>query len=206
MVTVLWSAVAAFAQDHLRRLLGYIVMSHMGLVLLGAAAAVPLAINGAVLLMIADGLTAGLLTLLAAATIERFNTSSIRAMGGMAGRMSRSTMLWVLAALAAAGFPGLAGFTGQLLIVLGAYPGHRLAIPLALLGVLMVAGVLIWSIQRIFFGPAAEQLGRVRDLGTLELANGVGLLSLIVLLGVLPAILIDSVNFSVLTMLSRGGG
>ena len=54
--------------------------------------------------------------------------------------------------------------------------------------------------------PAAEHLSRVRDLGTLELANGVGLLSLIVLLGVLPAILMDSVNFSVLTMLSRGGG
>jgi len=115
-------------------------------------------------------------------------------------------MLWVLAALAAAGFPGLVGFVGQLLVVLGAYPGHRLATPLALLGVLMVAGVLIWSIQRIFFGPAAEHLSRVRDLGTLELANGVGLLSLIVLLGVLPAILMDSVNFSVLTMLSRGGG
>ena len=206
VVTVLWSAIAVLAQDDLRRVVGYVVMSHMGLVLLGAAAAVPLAINGAVLLMIADGLSAALLMLLAAATIERANTSSIRAMGGMAGRMSRSTMLWVLAALAAAGFPGLAGFVGQLLVVLGAYPGHRLATPLALLGVLMVAGVMIWSIQRIFFGPAAEHLSRVRDLGTLELANGVGLLSLIVLLGVLPAILMDSVNFSVLTMLSRGGG
>src|SRR5439155_442624 len=83
---------------------------------------------------------------------------------------------WVLAALAAAGFPGLAGFVGQLLVVLGAYPGHRLATPLALLGVLVVAGVLIWTSQRIFFGPAAEQYGRVRDVGTLELANGVGLL------------------------------
>jgi len=175
-------------------------------VLLGAAAAVPLAINGAVLTMLADGLSASLLLLLAAAIIERANTSSLRAMGGLAGRMSRSTVLWVLAALAAAGFPGLAGFVGQLLVVLGAYPGHRLATPLALLGVLVVAGVLIWTSQRIFFGPAAEQYGRVRDVGTLELANGVGLLSLIVLLGVLPAILMDSVNFSVLTMLSRGSG
>ena len=206
VVTVLWSAVAALAQDNLRRLLGYVVMSHMGLVLLGAAAAVPLAINGAVLTMLADGLSAGLLLLLAAAIVERANTSSLRAMGGLAGRMSRSTVLWVLAALAAAGFPGLAGFVGQLLLVLGAYPGHRLATPLALLGVLVVAGVLIWTSQRIFFGPAAEQYARVRDVGTLELANGVGLLSLIVLLGVLPAILMDSVNFSVLTMLSRGSG
>src|SRR5947208_13018149 len=143
VVRVRWTAVAALAQDNLRRLLGYVVMSHMGLVLLGAAAAVPLAINGAVLTMLADGLSASLLLLLAAAIIERANTSSLRAMGGLAGRMSRSTVLWVLAALAAAGFPGLAGFVGQLLVVLGAYPGHRLATPLALLGVLVVAGVLI---------------------------------------------------------------
>src|SRR5207247_10116215 len=116
--------------------------------------------------------------------------------------MSRSTMLWVLAALAAAGFPGLAGFVGQLLVVLGAYPGHRLATPLALLGVLMVAGVLIWSIQRIFFVPAAEHLSRVRDLGTLELANGVGLLSLIVLLVSSLAILLACVTCSALSMRS----
>src|SRR2546429_8380590 len=173
VVTVLWSAVAAFAQDNLRRLLGYVVMSHMGLVLLGAAAAVPLAINGAVLTMLADGLSASLLLLLAAAIIERANTSSLRAMGGLAGRMSRSTVLWVLAALAAAGFPGLAGFVGQLLVVLGAYPGHRLATPLALLGVLVGAGVLGWTTPRIFFGPAAAQHGRGPGLGTLRLGHRV---------------------------------
>src|SRR5207248_1799513 len=97
-------------------------------------------------------------------------------------------VLWVLAALAAAGFPGLAGFVGQLLVVLGAYPGHRLATPLALLGVLVVAGVLTWTSQRIFFGPAAEQYARVRDVGTVELANGVGRLALIGQTGALPAV------------------
>jgi NADH-quinone oxidoreductase subunit M len=206
VVTVLWSAVAALAQDNLRRLVGYVVMSHMGLVLLAAASAAPVAINGAVLMMVADGLTAAVLVLLAAAIIERANTASIDAMGGMAGRMTRGAILWGLAALAAVGFPGLAGFVGQLLIVLGAYPSHRVATPLALLGVLVVAGVMIWAVQRIFFGALSEGHGRIRDLGTLELVNGVGLLSLIVLLGVLPAILMDSINFSVLTLLTRGGG
>jgi len=206
VVTVFWSAVASLAQDDLRRLIGYVVMSHMGLVLLAAASAAPVAVNGAVLLMVADGLTAALLVLLAAAIVERANTTSIAAMGGMAGRMGRGAALWVLAALAAIGFPGLAGFVGQLLIVLGAYPSHRLATPLALLGVLVVAGALIWAVQRILFGALPERHGRIRDLGTLELANGVGLVSLIVLLGVLPAILMDSINFSVITLLSRGGG
>jgi NADH-quinone oxidoreductase subunit M len=206
VISILWSAVAALAQDDLRRLVGYVVLSHMGLVLLAAASAAPVAINGAILMMVADGLSAGLLILVAAAIIERANTSSIAAMGGMAARMTRGTVLAVLAVLAAAGFPGLVSFLGQLLIVLGAYPSHRLATPLALLGVLVVAGALIWAMQRIFFGHLPEQHARMRDLGTLELANTIGLFSLIVLLGLLPGILMDSINFSVITLLSRGGG
>jgi NADH-quinone oxidoreductase subunit M len=77
---------------------------------------------------------------------------------------------------------------------------------LALLGVLVVAGAMIVTVQRIFFGAIPERHGRIRDLGTLELANTIGLLSLIVLLGVLPAILMDSINFSVISLLSRGAG
>ena len=206
VVTVLWSAIRALAEDDVRRLVGYIVMSHMGLVLLAAASATPVALNGAVLLMVADGLTAALLILVAAAIAERSATRSMRAMGGMAGRMGKGAVLWVFAALAALGFPGLAGFVGQFLIVVGSYPSHRIATPLALLGVLVVAGAMILTIQRIFFGVMPERHGRIRDLGTGELASSVGLLSLIVLLGVLPAILMDSIDFSVITLLTRAGG
>jgi NADH-quinone oxidoreductase subunit M len=206
VVTVLWSAIAALGEDDVRRLVGYVVMGHMGLVLLAAAAAAPVALNGAVVLMVADGLTAALLVLLAAAIVERTGTSSIRAMGGIAGRMGKGTVLWVFAALAAIGFPGLAGFLGQLLIVVGTYPSHRLATPLALLGVLLLAGAMLLTVQRIFFGAVPERHGRIRDLGTLELTSTIGLVSLIVLLGVLPAILMDSINFSVITLLSRGAG
>jgi NADH-quinone oxidoreductase subunit M len=206
IVSVLWGAVVALAQDDLRRFVGYIVMSHMGLVLLAAASSAPVALNGAVLLMVADGLTAAMLVLLAAAIVERTGTNSIRAMGGMAARMGRGAVLWIFGALAAIGFPGLASFVAQFLIVVGAYPRYRLATPIALLGMLIVAAAMIVTVQRIFFGAMSERHGRVRDLGTLELANSVGLLSLIVLLGVLPAILLDSINFSVISLLSGGGG
>jgi NADH-quinone oxidoreductase subunit M len=206
VVTVLWGAVAALAQDDLRRLVGSVVVSHMGLVLLAAASASPVALNGAVLLLVADGLTAALLVLMAAAVAERSGTHSIRAMGGMAGRMGKGAVLWIIAALAALGFPGFASFVGQFLIVVGAYPSHRIATPLALLGTLVVAGAMLLTVQRIFFGTLSERHGRVRDLGTLELASGVGLVSLIVLLGLLPAVLMDSINFSVISLLSRGSG
>jgi len=206
IVTVLWSAVAALAQDDVRRLVGYIVVSHMGLILLAAASAAPVALNGAVLLLVADGLTAALLVLMAAAIVERSGTHSIRAMGGLAGRMGKGAILWIFAALAALGFPGLASFLGQFLIVVGAYPSHRIATPLALLGTLLVAGAMLRTVHQIFFGTLPERHGRVRDLGTLELASGVGLVSLLVLLGLLPAVLMDSINFSVISLLSRGGG
>jgi NADH-quinone oxidoreductase subunit M len=206
VVTVLWGAIVALAQDDLRRLVGYVVVSHMGLVLLAAASTAPVALNGAVLLMIADGLTAAMLVLLAAAIVERAGTNSIRAMGGMAGPMGKGAVLWIFAALAALGLPGLAGFIAQFMIVVGAYPSHRIATPIALLGLLMVAAAMILTVQRIFFGAMPERHERIRDLGTLELANTVGLLSLIVLLGVLPAILMDSINFSVISLLSGSGG
>jgi len=206
IVTVLWGAIAALAQDDLRRLVGYVVMSHMGLVLLAAASASPVAINGAVLLMVADGLTAALLVLMAAAVVERAGTSSIRALGGIAAHMGRGALFWIIAALAAVGFPGLASFVAQFLVVVGAYPSQRIATWIAVLGILVLAGAMILSIQHIFFGPTPERLGRLRDLGTLELLNAATLTTLIVLLGVLPAILMDSINFSVISLLSRGGG
>jgi NADH-quinone oxidoreductase subunit M len=90
--------------------------------------------------------------------------------------------------------------------VVGAYPSQRIATWIAVLGILVVAGAMILNVQRIFFGPTPERLGRLRDLGTLELFNAATLTTFIVLLGVLPAILIDSINFSVLSLLSRGGG
>lgn len=206
IVTVLWSAIAALAQDDLRRLVGYVVMSHMGLVLLAAASAAPVAINGAVLLMVADGLTAALLVLMAAAIGERAGTTSIRALGGMATHMGRGAIFWIIAALAAIGFPGLASFVGQFMIVVGAYPSQRIATWLAVLGILLLAVAMILTVQRIFFGAPPERFGRLHDLGTLELFNAAALTTLIVLLGVLPAILMDSINFSVLSLLSRGGG
>ena len=206
VITVVWAAVAALREDNIRRVVGYLVISHGGLLLLAVASASPTALNGGVLLMVADGLTAAMMIVLAAGIAERVNTSSIESMGGLARRMPRGAVLWLLAALAALGLPGLAGFVGELLIVVGSYPSHRLATGLAVLGTFVLAAATLWTFQRIFFGPPLESDRRIRDLGTIELGTSVGLLCLIVLMGVLPAILMDSINFSVLTLLSGSSG
>ncbi|TMG39635.1 MAG: NADH-quinone oxidoreductase subunit M [Chloroflexi bacterium] len=207
LLTIIWPAVAALRQDDLRRLIGYVVVSRLGFLVLATVSAQPVAVNGGVVLMVADGLSAGALIYLAASLIERTNTRSVRAMGGLASRMPRGAVLWIFAALASIGLPGLAGFVGQFLVFLGAYSADRKATTIALLGVLLTAGVLVWTIQRLFFGPLPESLGSVRDLGSLELSYTITLVSLIFLIGIIPGfMLLDNVNFGVLTLLTRGTG
>jgi NADH-quinone oxidoreductase subunit M len=121
--------------------------------------------------------------------------------------MPRGALLWIFAALASIGLPGLAGFVGQFLVFLGAYSADRTATMIALLGALLTAGVLVWTIQRLFFGPLPESLERVRDLGSLELSYTITLVSLIFLIGLVPGfMLLDNINFGVLTLLTRGSG
>lgn len=206
VITILWPALAAFREDDIRRVIGYLVVSHGGLLLLAVASASPTALNGGVLLMVADGLAAAMLIILAGSIAERAGTRSITAMAGLARRMPRGAVLWLLAALAALGLPGLAGFVGEFLIFLGSYPTQRVMTSLAILGTLLLAVATLWAFQRIFFGPPLEAERRLRDIGSLELGTSVGLLCLLVLMGVLPAILMDSINFSVLTLLSGSGG
>lgn len=206
VITVLWAAVAAFREDDIRRVAGYLVVSHGGLLLLAVASASPTALNGGVLLMVGDGLAAAMLIILAASVAERTGTRSIAALGGLARRMPKGAVLWLLAALAALGLPGLACFVGEFLVFLGGYPSQRLMTSLAIFGTLLVGVATIWTFQRIFFGPPLESDRRFRDIGSLELGTGVGLFCLLVLMGVLPAVLMDSINFSVLTLLSGSGG
>jgi NADH-quinone oxidoreductase subunit M len=205
LVTIIYSLVAALREDDLRRIIAYATQSHMGLVLLAVSAAAPIAINGGVLMMVADGLTAATLLLLAAALYERTGTRSIRELGGLAARMPRAAVVWTMAALAAMGAPGLAGFVAQLLIFLGSYPVHRRGTLIAVAATVLMAGLMLWTLQRIFFGPIREGYGRVRDLGSLEMTYAVGLVALVVLLGVFPAALVDNINLGVLSLLSRGG-
>ena len=156
VITVLWAALAAFREDDIRRVVGYLVVSHGGLLVLAVASASPTALNGGVLLVVADGLAAAMLIILANSVAERAGTRSITAMGGLARRMPKGAVLWLLATLAALGLPGLAGFVGEFLIFLGSYPSQRLMTSIAILGTLLVAVATLWTFQRIFFGPPLE--------------------------------------------------
>jgi NADH-quinone oxidoreductase subunit M len=204
--SIFWGALRAFTEADLRRIIGFATLSRMGMVLVAVVSMAPVALNGGVLLMVASGLAAALLVLLASVVLERTGTVSLRALGGLGARMPRTGILFALGSLAMLGIPGLAAFAAQVMIFFGAYPAQRLAVSFAILMGLLWAGLLIWIAERVFLGATPERFIRLRDAGTLELTCTVTLAGFSVLLGVFPALLTDSISFGVLTLLTRGGG
>jgi NADH-quinone oxidoreductase subunit M len=169
VVSTIWGAVAALGQDDVRRFISYGNVAQMGMVLLAIGTQTSIALEGAVLLMIAHGFAAAMLTMLAGSVEERTRTRSIRALGGLAAQMPRTAAFWMFAVFTVIGVPLLAGFVADFMLFSGAFPVHRVATVLVMIGVLIATGGMLWLAHRIFFGPVREAYSRARDASTLEL-------------------------------------
>ncbi len=150
---ILYGSLQAFAQTDLKRLIAYTSVSHLGFVLLGAFAWNELALQGAVVTMIAHGLSTGALFVTVGALQERMHTREMDRMGGLwstAPYLSGSAMVFTMASL---GLPGLADFVGEFLVLLGTYRVSRALAALAAIGVLAATIYGMKLIQRTFHGP-----------------------------------------------------
>ena len=187
VVTVLWSGVMALRADDLRRLIGHAGNVLMGLVLLGVAGHTTISLTGATYILIARGLAVALLMLAASAIQERTRRIRISQLGGLAWQAPHLAAFWGVGILTASGIPLLGGFFGELLLFTGAFPAHRWTTVVVLGGTLLLAGVLLWTAQRVFAGAEHEGFSRVRDLGVLEITY-LGILAAVSLFfGILPA-------------------
>lgn len=202
----LWGALAALAQDDLKRLIAYGSVSHMAIVLLAVGAPSAISLDGAVLQMVAHGFITGMLFLLAGSVAERTRTRSIARLGGLAGQIPRLTAFWVFAALASLGLPFLAGFTAEFLVFIGSFPLHRFGTLMVMGSVLVTTGYLLWLLQRAFFGPPRESFARIRDASPLELTYLLPMAAFVVLFGVVPGRILPVVNNGVLGLVARLGG
>ncbi|HXA27401.1 MAG TPA: NADH-quinone oxidoreductase subunit M [Candidatus Angelobacter sp.] len=206
VVGTYWGFVGAVGQHDVRRLLAYTTLGQSSVVLLAIASGQTIALNGAVLLMLASGLGTGMLVLLTGTLEDRARTRDIRRLGGLAWQMPRLTALWIAGGLTAIGVPLFAGFAAELMVFTGSFPVHRWATVIVMLGMLLNTGLLLWTIQRIFFGPAHEAFARIKDASTLELVYLVPLAAVALLLGVFPGRLLPIINNGVLSVVSRVTG
>jgi NADH-quinone oxidoreductase subunit M len=191
-VAILWGGFAALGQSDLKRLVAYSSISHMGFCLLGLAAANPQGLSGAAFQCVSHGLSASLLFLLVGVLYERAHHRRVDGFGGIAQIMPRFSAIFLFAAMLGAGLPGLAGFVGELSTLLGGWanPATQWPALAAASGVVLSAGYLLWTVQRVLYGPVRHEEQRsFPDITTRELASMLPLIALSLLLGLWPNLL-----------------
>ena len=188
VVGIVYGAWVSTVQADLKKLVAYSSVSHLGFVMLGIFALNPQGLVGGLLQMVNHGLSTGALFLMVGMIYERRHTRLIADFGGLWQPMPAFSALFLLVALSSLGLPGLNGFVGEFLILLGAFQVHRGLAVVAATGIIFAAVYLLWMYQRVAFGPVThEENRRLADLDRREWAVLAPLVLFIVWIGVYPA-------------------
>ncbi|MHB8337148.1 MAG: complex I subunit 4 family protein [Ignavibacteriaceae bacterium] len=202
MINIIYGALCAMAQKDFKKLIAYSSISHMGFVLLGMASLNSLGISGAVFQMFNHGTITAMLFLIVGVIYDRAHTREIDAFGGLATQMPIYSGFVTLAFFAAIGLPGLSGFVSESFIFLGAFGFGliRVLTVISTLGILLGAGYMLWTLQRVFLGPLKEKWSTLSDLTFREYAMFIPLSLIIIFLGVYPSAMLNLMNSSVNSM------
>ena len=202
MINIIYGALAAMAQKDFKKLIAYSSISHMGYVLLGMASLSSTGINGAVLQMFNHGTITAMLFLIVGVIYDRTHTRGLNDFGGLANQMPVYTGFVTVAFFAAIGLPGLSGWVSEALVFVGAFGEEsiRTLAMISMLGILLGAGYMLWTLQRVYLGEVPEKWKSLKDIDKRELAMFIPLTIIILLIGVYPSIMLDMMNTSVNTL------
>jgi len=202
MINIIYGALAAMAQRDFKKLIAYSSVSHMGYVLLGMASLNTMGISGAILQMFNHGTITAMLFLIVGVLYDRTHTRNLDDFGGMATQMPIYTGFVTVAFFAAIGLPGLSGFISEAFVFLGAFSFDviRVITIISTLGILLGAGYMLWTMQRVYLGTLKEKWMQLKDLDGREYAMLIPLTLIIIFLGVYPTAMLDVMNASVNSM------
>jgi len=191
VIGILYGALVSRAQTDAKKLVAFSSVSHLGFVVLGIFSFNVEAMQGALIQMVNHGISTGALFLIVGMLYERRHTREMKDYGGIAKSVPILSFFMIFTVLASAGLPGLNGFVGEFLILVGAFKSTVLASPLlvavATTGVILAAVYLLWMVYRIFWGPLENEENRtMADLNGREIGLLVPLVLLMFILGVAP--------------------
>jgi NADH-quinone oxidoreductase subunit M len=208
VIGIVYGALVAAGQKDAKKLIAYSSVSHLGFIVLGLFAFTQEAVQGALIQMINHGLSTGALFLLIGMLYERRHTRMMEDFGGIARTVPVLTFFMVFTCLASVGLPGLNGFVGEFLILLGAYSsdvvGNPILIAFATSGVIFAAYYLLWFLYKIFFGSIRHEENRsLADLNLREVVLLVPLVVFMVWIGIAPRPFIASSEQTVSSLLDN---
>ena len=186
VVGVIWGAITAAMQRDLKRLVAYSSVAHMGFIVLGIFAFTTQAIGGGVIQMVNHGISTGALFLLVGMLYERRRTRQIDELAGIQSAAPVYAGVFTLIMLSSIGVPGLNGFVGEFLILIGSFETRPAWTIIAATGVILAALYLLWAYQRVFHGPPAAADRQTSDLRKGELLTLAPFVIAAVALGVYP--------------------
>jgi NADH-quinone oxidoreductase subunit M len=187
IVGILYGAWVCTVQPDIKKLVAYSSVSHLGFVMLGIFTLTPQGVVGGIVQMVSHGLSTGALFLLVGMIYERRHTRLISDFGGLWGVIPAFSTVFLIAVLSSVGLPGLNGFVGEFLILLGAFQVSRVMAAVATVVIIFAAVYLLWMYQRVIFGEVThEENRRLTDLTPREWALLAPVLLFIVWIGVYP--------------------
>jgi NADH-quinone oxidoreductase subunit M len=187
IIGIIYGAWVAMVQKDVKRLVAFSSVSHLGFVMLGMFAFTVQGVGGSILQMINHGLSTGALFLVVGMIYERRHTRLIAEYGGLAKVMPVYATFFMIFTLSSIGLPGLNGFVGEFLILLGTFVVNKIRAIVAATGVIFAAVYMLWMYQRVFFGEVTiAKNRRLGDLNLREVAVLLPIVILVVWIGVYP--------------------
>jgi NADH-quinone oxidoreductase subunit M len=204
MINIVYGALVAMAQKDFKKLIAYSSISHMGYVLLGMASLTSIGISGAVFQMFNHGTITAMLFLIVGVVYDRAHTRGLDDFGGLALQMPVYTGFVTVAFFAAIGLPSMSGFISEAFVFLGAFSvdAIRVLTVVSTLGILLGAGYMLWTLQRVYLGQLNEKWNKLKDLDIREYVMFIPLSIIIIFLGVYPSAMLNIMNTSVNTLVS----
>ncbi len=204
VIAIVYGALVAMVQPDMKKLVAYSSVSHMGFVVLGIAAMNAEGVQGASYQMLAHGVSTGGLFALVGMLSDRRHTRLISEYGGVKAVMPRLTAAFLVITLSSIGLPGLNGFVGEFLTMLGAFKWDSRFVFVACSGVILSAVYMLWMFQRVFYGPSTNaKNASLPDLSFREWTIIAPLAAMAILMGVFPNLFLKPMEPGVQRIVQR---
>jgi NADH-quinone oxidoreductase subunit M len=192
VVAVIYTSLVALVQEDMKKLIAYSSVAHMGFVTIGIYIMNMQGVQGSIFQMLSHGIVSAALFLCVGVVYDRMHTREIAAYGGLVHRMPRYAFVFMFFTLASVGLPGLSGFVGEFLVLLGAFKANTWVAFLAATGLILGAAYALWLYRKVIFGELTkDSLKGILDMNGREIAVFLPLVLITLWMGIYPSSFLD---------------
>ena len=204
VIAIIYTSLIALMQDDMKKLIAYSSVAHMGFVTVGIFSITKQGLEGSIIQMISHGLISAGLFLSVGVLYDRYHSRMISSYGGLINIMPKYAVVFMIFTLGALGLPGTSGFVGEFLVLIGIFQKNIIVGILASLGIVLAATYMLWLYGRVIFGKIINSdIKKMEDLNKPEIYIMISLAFLIMLFGIYPEPLLNTINVTISNLIEN---